>query len=28
VRPDPVQPRRVLPESIHVRFHTNHVTPT
>lgn len=28
VRPDPVQPRRVLPESIHIRFHTNHVTPT
>jgi hypothetical protein len=28
VRPDPVQPRRVLPESIHVRFHTNHITPT
>lgn len=28
VRPDPVQPRRVLPESIHLRFHTNHVTPT
>jgi hypothetical protein len=28
VRPDPVQPRRVLPENIHVRFHTNHVTPT
>ncbi|MDX2138682.1 MAG: ParB N-terminal domain-containing protein [Chloroflexota bacterium] len=28
VRPDPVQPRRVLPESIHMRFHTNHVTPT
>ena len=28
VRPDPVQPRRVLPESIHLRFHNNHVTPT
>jgi hypothetical protein len=28
VRPDPVQPRRVLPESIHLRFHANHVTPT
>ena len=28
VRPDPVQPRRVLPESIHMRFHSNHVTPT
>lgn len=28
VRPDPVQPRRVLPESIHLRFHNNQVTPT
>ena len=28
VRPDPVQPRRVLPEGIHLRFHNNHVTPT
>ncbi|MBK9750081.1 MAG: hypothetical protein IPO91_25360 [Chloroflexi bacterium] len=28
VRPDPVQPRRVLPESIHLNFHTNRVTPT
>jgi hypothetical protein len=28
VRPDPVQPRRVLPENIHMRFHSNHVTPT
>jgi hypothetical protein len=28
VRPDPVQPRRVLPESIHMRFHSNQVTPT
>lgn len=28
VRLDPVQPRRVLPESIHMRFHSNHVTPT
>ena len=28
VRPDPVQPRRVLPENIHLRFHNNHVTPT
>jgi hypothetical protein len=28
VRPDLVQPRRVLPESIHMRFHSNHVTPT
>jgi len=28
VRPDPVQPRRVLPETIHLRFHNNHVTPT
>ena len=23
-----MQPRRVLPENIHVRFHNNHVTPT
>ncbi|GIK76144.1 MAG: hypothetical protein AELANPGJ_02917 [Anaerolineae bacterium] len=28
VRPDPVQPRRVLPESIHLRFHQNQITPT
>ena len=28
VRPDPVQPRRVLPENIHLRFHQNHITPT
>ena len=28
VHPDPVQPRRVLPESIHLRFHNNHITPT
>ncbi len=28
VRPDPVQPRRVLPETIHVRFHQNQITPT
>ncbi len=28
VRPDPVQPRRVLPESIHVEFHNNRMTPT
>lgn len=28
VRPDPVQPRRVLPESIHRRFHQNQLTPT
>ena len=28
VRPDPVQPRRVLPESIHLNFHNNRVTPT
>ncbi|MBE2269248.1 MAG: hypothetical protein IAE80_13530 [Anaerolinea sp.] len=28
VRPDPVQPRRVLPENIHLRFHNNHITPT
>jgi len=28
VRPDPVQPRRVLPESIHLTFHNNRVTPT
>jgi hypothetical protein len=28
VRPDPVQPRRVLPESIHRNFHNNRLTPT
>jgi len=28
VRPDPVQPRRVLPEHIHLTFHNNRVTPT
>ncbi|MBN8593339.1 MAG: hypothetical protein J0M33_16400 [Anaerolineae bacterium] len=28
VHPDPVQPRRVLPESIHMRFHSNQATPT
>ena len=28
VRPDPVQPRRVLPEAIHVDFHSNRLTPT
>lgn len=28
VRPDPVQPRRVLPENIHLRFHQNQFTPT
>jgi hypothetical protein len=28
VRPDPVQPRRVLPENIHLAFHNNHITPT
>ena len=28
VRPDPVQPRRVLPESIHLAFHNNRITPT
>lgn len=28
VRPDPVQPRRVLPESLHIAFHTNRLTPT
>jgi hypothetical protein len=27
VRPDPVQPRRVLPENIHLRFHNHHITP-
>ena len=28
VRPDPVQPRRVLPEAIHFAFHGNRLTPT
>ncbi|MBL8163799.1 MAG: ParB N-terminal domain-containing protein [Anaerolineae bacterium] len=28
VRPDPVQPRRVLPENIHFEFHNNRMTPT
>ncbi|MBA3869208.1 MAG: ParB N-terminal domain-containing protein [Anaerolineae bacterium] len=28
VRPDPVQPRRVLPERIYQVFHTNRMTPT
>ncbi len=28
VRPDPVQPRRVLPERIHTAFHHNRLTPT
>ncbi len=28
VRPDPVQPRRVLPEAIHSAFHNNRFTPT
>ncbi len=28
VRPDPVQPRRVLPEQIHYAFHENRLTPT
>ncbi|MBN8590679.1 MAG: ParB N-terminal domain-containing protein [Anaerolineae bacterium] len=28
VRPDPVQPRRVLPESIHFEFHNYRMTPT
>jgi len=28
VRPDPVQPRRVLPEQLHLAFHTNRLTPT
>ncbi len=28
VRPDPVQPRRVLPERIHFAFHENRLTPT
>ncbi|MEO8395132.1 MAG: hypothetical protein ABI700_19200, partial [Chloroflexota bacterium] len=28
VRPDPVQPRRILPETIHLTFHNSRVTPT
>ena len=28
VRPDPVQPRRVLPEQLHFAFHGNRSTPT
>src|SRR5688500_8824995 len=28
VRPDPVQPRRVLPEAIHFAFHSHQLTPT
>ncbi|MDX1995671.1 MAG: ParB N-terminal domain-containing protein [bacterium] len=28
VRPDPVQPRRVLPERLHFAFHNNRSTPT
>jgi hypothetical protein len=28
VRPDPVQPRRVLPESIHLSFHNSRTSPT
>ena len=28
VRPDPVQPRRVLPEAIHAAFHSNRLTPS
>ncbi|MEQ8671892.1 MAG: ParB N-terminal domain-containing protein [Aggregatilineales bacterium] len=28
VRPDPVQPRRVLPEQVHHKFHDNRLTPT
>lgn len=28
VRPDPVQPRRVLPETLHFGFHENRLTPT
>jgi hypothetical protein len=28
VRPDPVQPRRVLPQQIHHKFHNNRLTPT
>jgi ParB family transcriptional regulator, chromosome partitioning protein len=28
VRPDPVQPRRVMPEALHFAFHNNRLTPT
>lgn len=28
VRPDPIQPRRVLPDEIHQAFHANRLTPT
>src|SRR5258708_585620 len=28
IRPDPIQPRRVLPEEIHFSFHANRLTPT
>jgi hypothetical protein len=28
IRPDPVQPRRVLPERLHFAFHNNRLTPT
>ena len=28
VRPDPVQPRRVLPEQLHTAFHSSRLTPT
>ncbi|MEQ8671865.1 MAG: ParB N-terminal domain-containing protein [Aggregatilineales bacterium] len=28
VRPDPIQPRRVLPEHLHYKFHNNQLTPT
>src|SRR5947208_12391903 len=28
IRPDPVQPRRVLPEQIHIAFHADRLTPT
>src|SRR5260221_2438039 len=28
IRPDPIQPRRVLPEAIHLAFHSNRLTPT
>ncbi|MEQ8673438.1 MAG: ParB N-terminal domain-containing protein [Aggregatilineales bacterium] len=28
VRPDPIQPRRVLPEQLHYKFHNNQLTPT
>lgn len=28
VRPDPVQPRRVMPEPLHFAFHSNRLTPT